>query len=133
MQEEDQAVYEMEVYHVIEYIKAAIGVVLDIKFDEIERKFNENKNRMKQQSNQNRSSASLWKDNAHYEISHPDQDGIFSPRAPDHDDIQKMRTERGLPASRTSQHHVAEPQSSHVRSSFDTNVPSCPEMYEKLI
>ena len=36
MQEEDQVVYEMEVYHVIEYIKAAIGVVLDIKFDEIE-------------------------------------------------------------------------------------------------
>ena len=41
MNEEDQAVYEMDVFPLIEYIKAAIGVVLDIKFDEIEKKFNE--------------------------------------------------------------------------------------------
>lgn len=31
----------MDTFLVIEYIKAAIGVVLEIKFDEIERKFNE--------------------------------------------------------------------------------------------
>ena len=37
--------YEMDVFHVIEYIKAAIGVVLDIKFDEIEKRFTEQHHR----------------------------------------------------------------------------------------
>lgn len=33
---EDQVVYQMDTFLVIEYIKAAISVVLEIKFDEIE-------------------------------------------------------------------------------------------------
>jgi len=41
MQSEDRLVFTMDTFLVIEYIKAAIGVVLDIKFEEIERKLNE--------------------------------------------------------------------------------------------
>ena len=38
MQSEDKVVFKMDTFLVIEYIKAAIGVVLDIKFEEIEAK-----------------------------------------------------------------------------------------------
>ena len=41
MQSEDRLVFEMDTFLIIEYIKAAIGVILEIKFEEIERKLNE--------------------------------------------------------------------------------------------
>jgi len=41
VESEDRQVYDMDTFLVIEYIKAAIGVVLDIKFEEIERKLHE--------------------------------------------------------------------------------------------
>ncbi len=42
MKSEDKLVFNMDVYLVIEYIKAAIGIVLDLKFEEIEQKLAEN-------------------------------------------------------------------------------------------
>jgi len=44
MKSEDKLVFQMDTFLVIEYIKAAIGVVLDIKFEEIEQKLDENNN-----------------------------------------------------------------------------------------
>ena len=38
MQSEDRLVFKMDTFLVIEYIKTAINVVLDIKFEEIEEK-----------------------------------------------------------------------------------------------
>ena len=38
LESEDRLVFEMDTFLVIEYIKMAIGVVLEIKFEEIERK-----------------------------------------------------------------------------------------------
>ena len=36
MKSEDQAIFQMDTFLIIEYIKAAVGVVLEVKFDEIE-------------------------------------------------------------------------------------------------
>ena len=38
MKSEDKLVFQMDVFLVIEYIKAAVGIVLDLKFEEIELK-----------------------------------------------------------------------------------------------
>ena len=42
MQSEDRLVFKMDTFLVIEYIKTAINVVLDIKFEEIEQRLAEN-------------------------------------------------------------------------------------------
>lgn len=42
LQSEDRMVFKMDTFLVIEYIKTAINVVLDIKFEEIEQKLAEN-------------------------------------------------------------------------------------------
>ena len=42
LQSEDRLVFKMDTFLVIEYIKTAINVVLDIKFEEIEQKLAEN-------------------------------------------------------------------------------------------
>ena len=42
MQSEDRLVFKMDTFLVIEYIKTAINVVLDIKFEEIEQKLADN-------------------------------------------------------------------------------------------
>ena len=38
MNSEDRLVFEMDTFLVIEYIKAAIAIVMDLKFEEIESK-----------------------------------------------------------------------------------------------
>lgn len=43
MKSEDKLVFQMDVFLVIEYIKAAVEIVLDLKFEEIELKLAENK------------------------------------------------------------------------------------------
>ena len=43
MKSEDKLVFQMDVFLVIEYIKAALGIVLDLKFEEIELKLAESK------------------------------------------------------------------------------------------
>ena len=53
MQSEDKVVFTMDVFLVIEYIKAAIGVVLDIKFEEIEAKLADHKATNKEDEIQN--------------------------------------------------------------------------------
>ena len=42
LQSEDRLVFKIDTFLVIEYIKTAINVVLDIKFEEIEQKLAEN-------------------------------------------------------------------------------------------
>ena len=46
MQSEDRLVFKMDTFLVIEYIKTAINVVLDIKFEEIEQKLADNTTNM---------------------------------------------------------------------------------------
>ena len=43
MKSEDKLVFQMDVFLVIEYIKAAVGIVLDLKFEEIVLKLAEKK------------------------------------------------------------------------------------------
>ena len=127
MQSEDKVVFKMDTFLVIEYIKAAIGVVLDIKFEEIEAKLADQD---RGTNVKNSAASSVYRRPKKDDTEPPssakraERSDVFSPRGGVYEEHKQIRTER---AKRDLE--------SKCRSSIDTTdaVPSCPEMYEKLI
>ena len=149
MQSEDRLVFKMDTFLVIEYIKTAINVVLDIKFEEIEQKLADNHTEQSDTAGeQDLNNLLSGKDSISYNnCSRPEgnsktykrqtsdpsssaqKNAMFSPRQKTHllnkEEVKQVRTERSKQADQKNQ----------PSSSMDTTdaVPSCPELYEKLI
>ena len=137
MNSEDRLIFEMDTFLVIEYIKAAIAIVMDLKFEEIETKLVENgitlqqrKSSDSQQLKRSHEMKELYPQKRPSSVKRvPPAHGSFGPSL---EEMQKYQQEQQHFVVQSDRNKFDE---SKYRSSIDTTdaVPSCPDMYEKLI